>query len=223
MTRPLFSVFLCDDGKRVWCNSDSNFYGGRFRAFLTYFPSISHLFLHYFPKNFPFPNYFPVISRLFHSYFSFLNNFSLISQIFPNYFSFPDDASHFSVTLPNYFSVISQLFPSESPDISAIASWSCSCSTRTDCWLSWTKSSFYFSVSEMGSSLKSKLKRFLIRNRHRVFPRVILSYKKRPRFRHLALLNISNITVAITARTTAKTAKLLQVHSVVLLLFMHYK
>ena len=98
-------------------------YGGRFRAFLTYFPSISHLFLHYFPKNFPFPNYFPVISRLFHSYFSFLNNFLLISQIFPNYFSFPDDASHFSVTLPNYFSVISQLFPSESPDISAIYNW----------------------------------------------------------------------------------------------------
>ena len=83
-------------------------YGGRFRAVLTYFPSISHLFLHYFPKTFPFPNYFSVISRLFHSYFSFLNNFSLISQIFPNYFSFPDDASHFSVTLPNYFSVISQ-------------------------------------------------------------------------------------------------------------------
>ena len=94
--------------------------------------SISHIFLHYFQKNFPFPYYFPVISHLFHSYLSFLNNFSLISQIFPNYFSFPDDTSHFSVTLPNYFSVISQLFPSESPDISAIASWSCSCSTRTD-------------------------------------------------------------------------------------------
>ena len=185
--------------------------------FPKYFSLISSLFHEKFPISQLFPSYFPFISQLF------LNNFSLTSQIFPNYFSFPDDASHFSVTLPNYFSVISQLFPSESPDISAIASWSCSCSTRTDCWLSWTKSSFYFSVSEMGSSLKSKLKRFLIRNRHRVFPRVILSYKKRPRFRHLALLNISNITVAITARTTAKTAKLLQVHSVVLLLFMHYK
>ena len=182
------------------------------QVFLTYFFIISRKISH-----------FPTISQLFLVYFTVISHFSLISQIFPNYFSFPDDASHFSVTLPIYFSVISQLFPSESPDISAIASWSCSCSTRTDCWLSWTKSSFYFSVSEMGSSLKSKLKRFLIRNRHRVFPRVILSYKKRPRFRHLALLNISNITVAITARTTAKTAKLLQVHSVVLLLFMHYK
>ena len=98
-------------------------YGGRFRAFLAYFPSISHLFLHYFPKNFPFPNYFSVISHLFHSYFSFLNNFSLISKLFlisRRCFSF---LSYTSQLFLSYFSVTSRLFPSESPDISAIYNW----------------------------------------------------------------------------------------------------
>ena len=82
-------------------------YGG-FRAFLAYFPSISHLFLHYFPKNFPFPNYFSVISHLFHSYFSFFNNFSLISQLFlisRRCFSF---LSYTSQLFLSYFSTISQ-------------------------------------------------------------------------------------------------------------------
>ena len=83
-------------------------YGGRFRDFLAYFPSISHLFLHYFPKNFPFPNYFSVISHLFHSYFSFLNNFPLISQLFlisRRCFSF---LSYTSQLFLSYFSTISQ-------------------------------------------------------------------------------------------------------------------
>ena len=87
------------------------------------FSLISQVFLTYFfiisQKN----SDFPTISQLFPVYFTVISHFSLISQIFPNYFSFPDDASHFSVTLPNYFSVISQLFPSESPDISAIYNW----------------------------------------------------------------------------------------------------
>ena len=113
---------VCEAGALGGC------YGGRFRAFLAYFPNISHLFLHYFPKNFQFPIYFTVISH-----------FSIISHLFPNYFSFPDDASrfsvtlpnyfsvtlpnYFSVTLPNYFSVTSRLFLSENPDISAIYNW----------------------------------------------------------------------------------------------------
>ena len=65
-------------------------YGGRFRACLAYFPSISHLFLHYFPKN------FPTIS-------------AVISHLFHNYFSFPDDASSYTSQLfLSYFSTISQ-------------------------------------------------------------------------------------------------------------------
>ena len=91
-------------------------YGGRFQAFLAYFPSISHLFLHYFPKNFPFP-------KLFLIYFTVISHFSIISHLFPNYFSFPVDTSRFSVTLPNYFSVTSRLFPSENSDNSAIYNW----------------------------------------------------------------------------------------------------
>ena len=96
------------EGHNVFWGEVLVFYGGRFRTFLAYFPSICHLFLHYFPKN----SRFPTISQLF-----------LISHLFPNYFSFPDNASRFSVTLPNYFSVISRLFPSESQDISAIYNW----------------------------------------------------------------------------------------------------
>ena len=79
-------------------------YGGRFRAFLTYFPSISHLFLHYFPKI----SHFPTISRLFHSYFSFLTYFSNTSQLFlisRRCFSF---LSYTSQLFLSYFSTISQ-------------------------------------------------------------------------------------------------------------------
>ena len=82
------------------------------QVFLTYFFIISLKISH-----------FPTISQLFPIYFTVISHFSIISHLFPNYFSFPDDASRFSVTLPNYFSVISQLFPSESPDISAIYNW----------------------------------------------------------------------------------------------------
>ena len=70
---------------------------------------------------------FSLISQVFLTYFFIISlkisHFPTISQLFPNYFSFPGDASHFSVTLPNYFSVISRLFPSESPDIFAIYNW----------------------------------------------------------------------------------------------------
>ena len=104
--------------RNVWSN-----YGGRFWAFLAYFPSISHLFLHYFPKNFPFPNYFPVISHLFHCYFSFLNNFSLISHLFLIYRRCSSFLSYTSQLFLSYFSVTSRLFPSESADISAIYNW----------------------------------------------------------------------------------------------------
>ena len=64
-------------------------YSGQFRAFLTYFLNIYQLFLHYFPKNFPFPNYFAVISHLFFMYFSLPNYFLVISPLFLMYFSLP--------------------------------------------------------------------------------------------------------------------------------------
>ena len=116
---------------------------------VTPIPGFSHLFPKYFSLIFS----LFAISQLFLPFISVISHFSLIFQIFlisRRCFSF------FSVILPNYFSVTSQLFPSESPDISAIASWSCSCSTHTDCWSSWTKSSFYFSVCVRGGKLSGK-------------------------------------------------------------------
>ena len=79
-------------------------YGGRFRAFLNYFPvtsrlfpsffsnishfsTISHLFLTYFSKNFPFLNYFWPISQIFLTSQLLLSYFSTISQLFLSYFS----------------------------------------------------------------------------------------------------------------------------------------
>ena len=77
-------------------------------------------------------SHFPTISQLFPIYFTVISHFSILFHLFPNYFSFPNNASRFSVTLPNYFSVISQLFPSESPDISAIYNWLISALTWCD-------------------------------------------------------------------------------------------
>ena len=112
-----------------FCNTDSNYtiigitlYGGRFQAFLTYFPSISHYFFIISLKI----SHFLTISQLFpiyFSYFSFLNNLSLISQLFlisQRCFSF---LSYTSQIFLSYFSVTSRLFPSESLDISAIYNW----------------------------------------------------------------------------------------------------
>ena len=151
-------------------------------------------------------SHFPTISQLFPIYFTCISHFPTISHLFLKNFlvisNFPTITSHFSVTLPNYFLVKVRIF-------SAVCSCSWS-SRRTDYWLWWTKSSFCFNASVMESSLKSKLNRCLIRNRQRVVPRVInLLHKKRPPFRHPAFLTIT--------ATTAKAAKLLQVHSIVLL------
>ena len=87
------------------------------------FSLISQVFLTYFFIISLKISHFPTISQLFPIYFTIFSHFSITSHLFPNYFSFPDDASRFSVTLPNYFSVISRLFPSESPDIFAIYNW----------------------------------------------------------------------------------------------------
>ena len=98
----------------------SRSYGDQFWAFLTYFPNISQLFLHCFPKNFPFPNYFSVISHLFLMHFLLPNNFLPFSHC---YFSF---LSYTSQTFLIIF--LLRFLSCESPDISTIvylfvASW----------------------------------------------------------------------------------------------------
>ena len=98
-----------------------NFYGGRFRAFLSYFSVTSQLLLTYFPvisRTFPisqlFLSYFSKISHfltisgLFLSHFSLLNYFSVTSRLFLIYFS------TISQLLLDYFPVISRLFPGNS-------------------------------------------------------------------------------------------------------------
>ena len=80
-------------------------YGGRFRAFLNYFPVTSHFNIsQFFLEYFLFLNYFSFISYLFLGYFS------KISQLFLVYFSV---ISHFSTSsqllLDYHFSTISQL------------------------------------------------------------------------------------------------------------------
>ena len=73
-------------------------YGGRFQAFLSYFPVTSYLFPCYFSNI----SDFPTISQLFLSYFS------VISQTFPIFklFLVPAFLSHF--LLLDYFSSTSQ-------------------------------------------------------------------------------------------------------------------
>ena len=90
------------NNRAFWLPYQAAHYGGRFQAFLSYFPVTFHLFpnyfsnISYFPtisysflKNFPFPTIsglfltsqlnFSTISHLLLSYFSLLNYFSVTS------------------------------------------------------------------------------------------------------------------------------------------------
>ena len=77
--------------------------GGRFRAFLGYFPVTSHLF----PKYFLNISHFLTISQLFFTYFSKISHFQTISGLFLT-----------SQLLLSYFSTISHLLLSHFSTIS---------------------------------------------------------------------------------------------------------
>ena len=84
-------------------------YGGRFRAFLSYFPVTCHLFPCYFPNI----SHFPTISQLFLSYLSKISHFQTISGLFLSHFLLLDyfaSTSQWFLKL-DYFPVISRLFP----------------------------------------------------------------------------------------------------------------
>ena len=81
-------------------------------------PGFSHLFPKYFSLISSF--FLEKISQLFPVYFTVISHFSIISHLFLKYFPV---ISHFPTMLlisQLHFPTISQLFPSESPDISAI-------------------------------------------------------------------------------------------------------
>ena len=79
-------------------------YGGRFRAFLSYFPVTSHLFSSYFSNI----SHFLTISKLFLSYFLKSSHFPTISGLFLSHFSLLN-YSFTSRLFLIYFSTISQL------------------------------------------------------------------------------------------------------------------
>ena len=99
--------------ENILTTKKSGFYGGRFRAFLSYFPVTYHLFPSYFSNI----SHFSVISYLFPSYFLKISHFPIISGLFLSHFSL---LNYTSQLLLDYFSSTSQLFLSYFSTISRL-------------------------------------------------------------------------------------------------------